>query len=326
MTIENSPALRRRGLLLGAGAAATALASATAGAVPAAAARAQSGPGDQALASQGRVSAGRDGSPVSSTLASAPISGYTYRHVSMFDFDAEIPTAPRRWGGYGVYTEGGNALNASVEIPAGARIRDVEWYAYNNSGAPVSALARLWVPGTGTLYNTVVDASIPSGTAVTRTRVVAPAASYGPYPVGCKLYLVFNSEDNLRQVNGARVGFDQGAGMAGLLPTPVRVYDSHTTGGILAAGSTRTITLPAGVVVPGTTGVLANITAVGATAAGYLKVYPGHGAVPAASALNYPVGGAIANAMTVGVSASRQIKIYASKAVHVIVDVTGTIA
>ncbi len=77
--------------------------------------------------------------------------------------------------------------------------------------------------------------------------------------------------------------------------------------------------------VPGVTGVLVNITATGATADGYLKVYPGNASAPAASALNFQEK-SIANAIVVGVSSSRQIKIYASRTVHVIVDITGTLS
>ncbi|MGI8880795.1 MAG: hypothetical protein ACR2KJ_09895 [Jatrophihabitans sp.] len=157
--------------------------------------------------------------------------------------------------------------------------------------------------------------------------VVAPAASNGPYPHGTRLNLGLRTYDDMSVVvNGARVGFTAGAGEIGLLPTPIRAYDSRTSGGRLAAGSTRTITLPAAIVQPGISGVLVNIAAVGATQSGYLKVYAGNAAAPAASSLNFSSSGAtIANAIIVGVSSARQIKIFANKAVHVVVDVTGTV-
>ena len=57
----------------------------------------------------------------------------------------------------------------------------------------------------------------------------------------------------------------------------------------------------------------------------YLKVYPGNVGQPEASTVNFVKGQAIAN-MVLGVSGSRQIKLYANTAVHVVVDVTGTSA
>jgi hypothetical protein len=93
-----------------------------------------------------------------------------------------------------------------------------------------------------------------------------------------------------------------------------------------ADGDTRTITLPSNLVAPGTTGVVANVTAVDAAHDGYLSVYPANTARPAASTLNFLETDAIANMVILGVSAGHQIKVYASQSVHLIIDVTGTIA
>lgn len=313
-----SPSLPRRGLILGAGAAA--LAGATmAQRLPAAA----KPPGGPSAASESQQA-----SAVTTTLGSAPVDGYVYRHATWSDFSPELSTSQRRWSSGGAYaaTTPSN-LWASVEIPAGARVRDLEWYVTNTS-TPVTGYGRLWLPDSAQLVNTVLDTTIPSSASMTATRGVVPDDSSGPYPLGAKIYLgIYTTTDGKVAVNGVRVGFAQGAGATGLLPAPIRAYDSRNTGGKLAAGSTRTITLPSSIVSPGTSGVLVNVTAVNGEAGGYLKVYPANAPEPAASAMNFAgSGAAIANAITVGVSSSRQIKVKTSAKVHVIIDVTGTVA
>ena len=57
-----------------------------------------------------------------------------------------------------------------------------------------------------------------------------------------------------------------------------------------------------------------------------MKIWSASAAEPPASAINFPATTAIANAMIIAVSNLRQIKIKASTTVHVIVDVTGTVA
>lgn len=320
MTTASAHPVGRRGLILGAGAAALA-AGVLAGAEPALA-KPPSTKGDGTAT--GRVHA--DSSPISSTIASAPISGYTYRFVSMYDFRPFYGTSVWTWGGSGAYSAGGaSPMRASIEIPAGALVRDVEYYVYNGSSSGTAGSAFIWVPGSGVIYDISADATIPSGSGLSAVRAVASQS--GPYPLGARLVVnVSTPADGSIQVNGARAGFQLGAAATGLLDAPYRAYDSRTTGGKLAAGSTRTITLPASIVPPGTTGVLVNITATLADGQGYLKVFSGAVAEPSASAINYSKNTPIANAMTVAVSNSRQLKIKASAPVHVIVDITGTIA
>src|ERR1700748_2289935 len=64
------------------------------------------------------LSSGRDGtaavrpgnqpdtSPITTTIASAPISGYVYRNVCMYDFKPFNPGAGLTWGGNGTYSSG----------------------------------------------------------------------------------------------------------------------------------------------------------------------------------------------------------------------------
>lgn len=320
MTTSSEHPVGRRGLLLGGGAAALA-----AGAL---------GRADRAEAQPARpdgdgTAAGRlhpNDSPITTTIASAPISAFTYRTVCMYDFRPFNPAAQPTWGGNGVYPGVvGTTMRATVEIPPGALVQDVEYYVYNNSGSDFLPDSHIYVPGHGSISSIGASVVIPSTGTITASR--APVTQTGPYPIGARLLVSLTMPSTgAIQVNGARVGFQVGAAGTGLLPRPFRAYDSRVSGGKIAANSTRTVTLPASIVPSGTTGVLVNITATDASAEGFLKVSSAAAAEPAASALNYPAHSSIANAMTVAVSSGRQLHIKASSAVHVIVDVTGTIA
>ena len=268
-----------------------------------------------------------DSAPITSSIASAPVSGWTYRSVSMYAFRPFDPNSQVTWGGQGVYPAGvAGSLRAEFEIPPGALVRDVEFYLSNSSTSTFTAEAWQYAPGTGLLYS-VTSTPVPPNSGIAAYRAVAPSTGNGPYPLGsCLLVGLSLPADGTVQINGARVGFGNGAGDVGILDTPVRAYDSRSVGGPIAAGTTRVVTLPADVVAPGVTGVLVNVTAVNATRVGFLKIYPASGAAPAASAINFVAGSAIANAVVVGVSAARQVKIFASATTDVILDVSGTVS
>ncbi|MDO8108546.1 hypothetical protein Q6348_15215 [Isoptericola sp. b441] len=76
------------------------------------------------------------------------------------------------------------------------------------------------------------------------------------------------------------------------------------------------------------TGVLVNVTVVGATALGHLRVFPGGAAVPNASTVNYAPGQTKANATVVSLSAAGAISLYSvtSTRVDVILDVVGWVS
>jgi hypothetical protein len=324
MSTDQDPvhAVGRRGLIIGAGAAALVAGAAV---VQPAAAKPTSPHGSEVITHPQSA----DGSPITTTIASAPLSGYTYRTVSMYDFEPFYAASQKTWGGSGVYAAGtGGPLRATLETPPGALVRDVEYYVYNNSGSPVFPDTYLYVAGTGALSSIGASPSVASSTSITATRAVVPAATYGPYPLASRLLVSLTTPtDGTVQINGARVGFTLGSGDIGLLGTPYRAYDSRVTGGKLAAGGTRTVTLPSSIVVPGTSGVIVNLAAVDGEANGYLKLYSAAAAEPTSSALNFSgSGAAIANGLIVAVSSGRQINVKANKPVHFIIDVTGTVA
>lgn len=68
-----------------------------------------------------------------------------------------------------------------------------------------------------------------------------------------------------------------------------------------------------------------NVTATGASASGYVTVFPcnANNSVPGTSSLNFPAGAAVANAVTTALGADGRVCLYTSQAVNLIVDVTG---
>ena len=109
---------------------------------------------------------------------------------------------------------------------------------------------------------------------------------------------------------------------------PYRAYDSRDPDkGKFAAGENRLITLPGFAAPSGTAAVIVNLTAVSAVANGHLRIYSAAESQPTSSSMNFFGNGpAIANALVVGVSAARQVRMFASSSIHVIIDVLGTIA
>src|SRR5450631_1217391 len=108
--------------------------------------------------------------------------------------------------------------------------------------------------------------------------------------------------------------------------TPTRVLDTRNNIGNheakLGPGATLTLTisgLPAGV-----TAVALNVTATDPTAGGYLTVYPGGGALPTASNLNFVARQTIANMVLVPVGPNNTVRFYnLSGTVNIIADLTG---
>ena len=122
-------------------------------------------------------------------------------------------------------------------------------------------------------------------------------------------------------------------GAIGFLSTPIRVYDSRSTDGALVGNATRAVQVTGvnigGVQVPaGATGCIGNLTVTGATAAGYVVIYPAGSSTPTSSTVNFQSGQTVANAFAVGLSGSGQVTVHSftSGSVHFILDITGFVA
>lgn len=264
---------------------------------------------------------------VSSPVPSAPRTGLTYRYLTMYDFAPFTPNGQRTWGGYGTYAGvSGGAFRATVPTVPGTTLSDVEFYVSNASGSTVYGTAYLAYASSG-FITVIANVAIPAnaGGIQAARAIVTPSAAAGPMDDASSVMIGVDTPANGSvQVTGARAGF-LGGGQLTLLPTPVRAYDSRTTSKF-GSGTTRTITLPAAQVPPGTSAVLMNLTSTQASGGGFLTAWSGVSAKPSASTLNYQQNVSIANMVTVAVTTARQFKIYASRSTHVVVDIAGFVS
>lgn len=260
------------------------------------------------------------GSPITATIASAPLPNYAYRTLLYIDFLPLDPsTSARTFGGSGG-AYGATVLEASVEIPAGALLRDVEWYVANTSGSNATFYCALWTPADGfiTLF---APTTVPSGSDLTATRTVVASADYGPYPAGAKIVLYAPTSSTVL-LNGVRLGFTEGGLQYYLRPVPVTIYDTTQAGGKFAAGEDRLVGMSG--VSAGTAAAVLRVTAFASTSAGTVKIYPAN--VPAPAVNSIPI---FANAESVGettvlMPANLRIRIAVTRAVHIKLDLIGT--
>jgi hypothetical protein len=99
---------------------------------------------------------------------------------------------------------------------------------------------------------------------------------------------------------------------------PTRIYDSRGAGGILHAGETREITVPAGALA-----VAINVTVTDSTAPGFVTVFPCQATLPVVSNLNYVKGQTVANLVQVGVS-NGAVCVHSLRQTHIVIDLQGT--
>ncbi len=310
--------LTRRGLLsrlggLGGGAVlASGLVAPPAGAAP---------PGD-GLPAGDTVATGTRATPAGlAPIASTPLEGVSYRFLTQFDFMPERGArAFNASGGYGVLD---STMWASMDLPPGAVLSDLEWYTAN--ATDVTTRGRVWQAGSGSLPVVVADVVVRAGTTVHATRRVVPGTSSGPFPHGTKLQLGMPTT-SANVVNGVRVGFAAGALSTVLLPLPQRVYDSRIAPDVyIRPGETRTIDLSR-VLPRGAVGVLLNLSLTGTQGTGTLRIGPGL-QVPAVTAGQWSfTGDKATTSVTTRVSrfASIALKSVASTApTHVVLDVVG---
>ena len=107
---------------------------------------------------------------------------------------------------------------------------------------------------------------------------------------------------------------------------PARVLDTRVSGGPLAAGETRALTVAgqAGVPAAGAGAVMLNVTVAGAAGPGFVTVWPDDVAQPTASNLNPQAAGqTIANQVVVRLGPSGVLDLYSRNRTDLVVDVVG---
>jgi len=115
--------------------------------------------------------------------------------------------------------------------------------------------------------------------------------------------------------------------------SPCRLLDTRlpAQGPALSSGFPRGVTVTASCGIPAIArAIAANVTSVGPTDAGFLKLYPGDGTVPPTSALNFAAGQTRANNGVFPLAGNGTLAILASVngggTVHAVLDVTGYFA
>jgi hypothetical protein len=108
---------------------------------------------------------------------------------------------------------------------------------------------------------------------------------------------------------------------------PCRLVDTRATGPALAAGSTRTFTAAGACGIPGTAKTVAvNLTVIGGSSGGSLRVWPAGTPATSTSALSFGAGQTRSNNAFVALGASGDFSVlagFSAGTAHLVVDVVG---
>ena len=270
------------------------------------------------------------------SIATPHEAGVTYRYCSPVDFKPLL--ASTMYAGENGHFAGpedllgsdpGGVLVCDIEIPIDAQLVDVEWYAQNTTGSDQMVGAWFWRPGVmaGSGDTIVLATELPPSETLSATRSLVEGPWAAAWPAGHRLVLGATTPmDGSVQINGARVGYRQdSASQVVMLAEPDRVYDSRSSGGVLAPNATRTISL-SDAVPEGASGALITLSITGSSGSGTLRVGTA-GVEPLATALQWSrTGDKVTNLVSTAVSGARAIAVksaYSTGSVHVIVDVVG---
>jgi hypothetical protein len=252
---------------------------------------------------------------------------------------------------------------AAVELPDGARIKQIVFYGEdNNAGNITISLYRGSVntplvgsPGQSeTLVTSFTTAGVTGVAAVASADNLAEVTGSVPTSpllgTDHRFHIVRVQMDNAAASQHVLCGVEiryqvpvtaADAGTVYHPINPVRAFDSrvaaYTGAGLLSPNSNRVISIKDGhnaagavtaadVVPAGATAITYNITITGPTGPNFVAVTAGDAGSFVASAINFNGTADIANAATVTIDASRQIKVWAGDqggSAHVIIDVTG---
>lgn len=244
-------------------------------------------------------------------IASAPIAGFTYVYLDMFDFTPENFANGRAWtlnGGTYAPLGGNGMMWATAQLPPGASVGDTEWYVWANQDNTELA-TRVWVAGQPQLTSVISSALVNADPSIRAIRVPAPSTSNGPFPAGVKVALGIRTySDKSVVINGARIGYTLAPTGPVLLPAPVRLYDSRP-GTKIEHGQTRSHGLASRLPV-GAVGAILNVTVTGTESGGFLTVYSASAPAPGTSSINWSTSGqTVANGVQTAVSGARAIKV-----------------
>jgi hypothetical protein len=257
-------------------------------------------------------------------------------------------------------------LYAGVELPDGAQITLVRFFGVDTDATRDITVSldrvNFNVPllfGSNSRTDTVVTSFTTSAATGSAILVDSAALTEDVGTPSSGFVLSFNHRFhsiNVRMINAAgtahalcgvevfyKVPVAANPGVVFFPITPFRAFDSRDAdygpaATILAPGGVKTISIADGhdlttgvtnatnLVPAGATAITYNITITGATGGNFVAVTPGDATTFGVSTINFNGVMDVANGATVGIDASRQIKLFGgagSGSVHVIVDVTG---
>ncbi|HEX4980833.1 MAG TPA: hypothetical protein VFV63_04010 [Ilumatobacteraceae bacterium] len=254
-------------------------------------------------------------------------------------------------------------LFAAVELPDGARIKQVAFYG-EDSYAPADISIQFYrgnvnVPvllGVNTRAEDLIDSFTTAGvngvaavSGADNLNELAGSSSSILTGTNHRFHIVRVQMTNAAATNHVLCGVEVRYQVPATVETgtvfhpisPIRAYDSrnpaYPSSGLLGPNTSRTISIKDGhdgaglvnaldVVPAGATAITYNITIGAPTGPNFVAVTPGDAASFLASAVNFNGTADIANAGTVAIDAARQIKVWGgdqSGSAHVIIDVTG---
>lgn len=291
----------------------------------------------QTVANEMTATAGSDGVVDFYNGSSAPVDlivdtfGHEVRNVAGSSY---VPLGPVR-----VLDTRDGTGSSKAKVPAGGSITLTVAGANGVPSNPTGAVMNIATTGATTSgYLTVYgDGAARPGTSNSNWSAGTTVSNLAVTQMTDGKVVLFNGGKSAVDFVADLVGYYKyPPGMAATyLPRqPVRLLDTRNgtgAGGQIAKlGPGQALTLQvagvAGVLSNGTTAASVNITATGASASGYLTVYPHGVARPTASSVNYVAGRSVANMSVMPLGSSGAIDIYngGGKPVDVIVDLNGT--
>jgi hypothetical protein len=232
-----------------------------------------------------------------------------------------------------VYHSTGGDLLASLALPAGARLVRADCYGNRATFGTLTWAFVVWDVGSGSASQSFTTSTASAGSSTTiilLDQLVAESQQFG-------IALLASSAD--AQVKGVAYQF-RPPGLDYHSVVPFRTYDSRWSGfgGPLGSGSSRLVSVKdsrnlvtGGVLTPdavpdGASAITFNLTIADTQDPGFLAVVPGNAGSYSASTINWTAAGSVlANASTVQLDPSRQVKVFAGGGgrAQFIIDVTG---
>lgn len=243
-----------------------------------------------------------------------------------------FPIAPQRPYDSRTAGPGGTAVPLApgetrmVDVTGAGVPEDASAIAYNLTVVNPTANGHLRVVPPGVTSVATSALNFKAGQTIANASVVKAGHRYGYLKVynGSAVPVNFIVDTTGFYLPGNWLG--EGSGNRYVTIDPVRPYDSRTDPiGPIPANGSRLISL--GAVVPsGATAVAYNITVPDTPGPGHVRVMPGDVPTTPVSTVNWAIAGdVIANASVVGVSVTREIRVYngAGAPVNVVIDVMG---